>query len=347
MTVAPQSEAVREIPEDPATFDRASLESDTSAKLADIFKDGDGDLSEVEAEKPSKESPAAATEKAQEEEVAVTPEKEKEPAASEQEKTPTPAATPETFPTVSTVPAAYRRSLKAYQWTDEEIDAAAKANPDGFLKTAEKIHMTRVDETRRWADLGRNQKAAAPASEKKPEPLKFDAAALRAKYGDEPFITAMEAQHAQLEQAQAFINQSRDRQQAAEQQGLIKQIDDYFGGKDLEPYHDHYGKAGQTLTDVQLASRGKVLEMADLLISGARSMGHQLTLDEALTKAHDATSSPIAAKVAVKKIETQVRARQNAISQRPGSRASAPAKDDRKALESQVGKGLAAVFNKK
>lgn len=330
--------------EDP---NRSELEANVSAKMADVFKDGDDTLDVVEeaAKTPegATEAAAAAQEPKEGEEAAKT---EEEPAKAPEAAEKGPAGKPLTTPTNPVIPSAYRRSLKAYQWSDEEIDAAAKMDLAGFMKIAEKTHNTRVAETQRWADMGRHAKTNATPAAVPAETPTFDAKKLREKYGNEPFIDAMEAQHAQLEQAQAFMTQSQQRQQQAEIAQLTKTVDDYFGGKDMEPYHDVYGKSGQAMSPEHTAARTKVLETADLLISGARSMGRSMTLDEALTMAHDSVASPIAAKVAVKKIEKQVQTRQAAISLRPGSRRAAPVPDDRKALEKKVGVGLAAAFGK-
>lgn len=318
---------------DPAGFDREALETRTAAAMADIFKDADEtDLPAESADETPAAKPAAEETPAKEDPApaaVVKPVVEKQPTAS---------ASPATE-----LPAAYVRSLKAYQWTDEEIGRAAKADPEGFLKTAERIHATRVQETQRWADLGRQAKAA-PAEKAPAAPAKVDIASLRAKYGDEPFIAALEAQAAQLEAATTFITQARQQQADAALEGLTKQIDGFFGSDSLKLYQDQYGKVGSTLTDAQLGARQKVLETADLLISGARSMGRPLTLDEALTTAHDSVSSPLREQAAVAKIKTAVKTRQAAISLRPGSRAPIPAKD-RSALEKTVKAGLTNIFS--
>lgn len=347
MALATQDQSDKEvtIPADPSSFDRGALEASVSAKMSDVFKDSDDELVEsepsTEVAKTSEEAETTAEEKP-EAEVKTAPTKETPaPAAG---KAPAEKPAVETNPAVLAIPAAYRRSMKAYQWTDDEIDAAAKANPTAFAKMAEKVHLSRVEETQRWTELGRHAKAATPAPAAV-EPPKFDVKALRAKYGNEPFIDAMEAQHSQLEATRAFMDAAQKRQADNDMATLVKQIDNYFSSEELSPYHDHYGKGGQTLTEAQLTARGKVLSTADLLIAGARSMGRPMTLDEALTMAHDSVASPIAAKVAVKKIETQVVQRQAAISLRPGSRgSSAPIANDRKGLEKKVGEGLAKVF---
>lgn len=327
------------VAQDPA--ERAALETSTAGALSSIFADGDEELVK-HAGQPSKEA----------DEPAVAPKTSEEaPAATEIETTEKPAeqaaVDPAAKPTVAshpTVPAAYNRSLKAYQWTDEEIANGMKADPVGFLKMAERVHANRNEETKRWVEIGRKQQAQ-PAAAKAPEAKpKFDAKALRDKYGDEPFIAAMEHQAAQLDEAHAFIDESRKRQAEAEVASLNQNIDRYFSSADLTAYHDVYGKDSKALTEKQVGERMKVMETANLLISGATQMGRSMTLDEALTMAHDSVSAPIKEKVAVKKVETAVRARQQAISMRPGAKTTTMAPDTRKDLEKTVKSKLDAAF---
>lgn len=337
------------IPADPPAFDRAALESTVSDKMSQIFADGDDVLADAAATETAEAKPA---------EEAVTPAEGEQAVESTEGEQVTEEAAAKTDqaekPTVGkanpaepVIPAAYRRSLKAYEWTDEEIDAAAKADPAGFQRMAAKLHTTRNEETRRMSDLGRQikaQEAAAQATVQTAKTTaKFDAKALRDKYGDEPFIAAMEAQAAQLEQAHVFISKSQERQAAAEMESLGRQIDGFFSSKDMTPYHDQYGKAAATLTDKQTTTRQKVLETADLLISGARAMGRNLTLEEALTTAHDSVSGPIRETAARTKIVQQVKTRTNAITLRPGAKPAA-APSDRTALQGRVKAGLAAAF---
>lgn len=334
---------------------RASMESAVSDKLSGIFSDGDDTLSEetpVVADETSTEEQEAtagattATEEAETTETEAEPAP-KEKAASEPAIKPTAVVKP-----VSTLPAAYVRSLKAYQWTDAEIATGEKADPAGFTRMAERVHAQRVQQTMEWANLGKTAKAAAPAATAAAEPVKFtpvDGKALRAKYGNEAFIDQMEAQSKALEylqnQALPYIEQSRARQAEQELQTLNKSVDSFFGDAGMKEYHDHYGKAGSTLTDAQVTARLKVLETADLLVRGAKATGRPLTFDDAMTMAHDSVSSPIAAKVAVKKVQTQAVQRQASISVRPGSRNSTPAaKPNRSALESNVKSKLSTIF---
>jgi hypothetical protein len=219
-------------------------------------------------------------------------------------------------------------------------------NLEAFLKTAERIHTNRVQETQRWSEMGRvaaqKQTTAEPALAAKPfaDTIKE----LRSKYGNEPFIDAMEAQHVQVEQARAFMEQSQARQQQAELQSLHRQVDSFFGAADMAPYHDHYGKLGADLSTKQIAEREKVLGQADLLIRGAASVGRSMTFNEAMLMAHDSVSSPIREKVATARVKQQASQRQASLTQRPGSRAGAQQAASRTDLEAKVKTGLASVF---
>jgi hypothetical protein len=333
---------------EPKTFDRGALEEKTTARLAAAFKDDeDGDIEEPAAETEEVEEKPAAEKKPEEKEET---EETEETAAGEQAKPkPTPAASP--------VPAAFRRSLKAFQWTDEEIDNAYKVDPANFLKTAAKLHETRNESTRQMAEIGRRQKQAAAtdpkATQQQPaQPTKFDpidVEALKKRYGpNEPIIQQLERMNGLVtwaNQMMPVIQQSQERQQQSELATLNKSIDSFFTGDDLKPYAEEYGKVGQQLTDKQLESRAKVLEHADLLISGARQMGRNITLEEALTLAHDAVSGPVKTQAARRQLTGQVQQRQAAQTLRPGTRRTAAPANDRKGLEANVKKGLAKAFS--
>ncbi len=329
-TVAPEASTEVETSPTTETTTQPSWEERSKAAFTEVTDEEPAEDAAVETEKQETETDAADT-------------------AGQADK-PTPS---KVNPAAPLVPDAYRRSLKAFQWTDEEIDAAAKANPSQFLTTAAKIHASRIEQTKQWSELGRKMKddaAAKPAAEpaKMPELKRVDTAALRKQYGDEPFIAALDqfnAIHDYLEQVKPWIEQSQKRQQAAELDTLGRQIEDYFTGKAMEPYHGMYGKAAEKLSDQQLAARQKVLETADLLLGGAKQMGRSMTLDEALTLAHDSVSGPVQATAAVKKVVAAVKARNNAISMRPGSRnQAAPTQGNRQALQAKVKTGLAKAF---
>jgi hypothetical protein len=308
--------------------------SETHSKFAAVFKDATDDdtVEEASAETPAtEEKPAEAKE---------------ESAAGEQQaaKPPIPAATPG----APVIPAAYTRSLKAYGWTDEEIKDAHKADPANFLRTAAKFHESRNEETRRLADLGRlaKQQAESQQTQTLASTPKFDVEALKKTYGpNEPIIKQMELLNARLEAQDKWVTQSQAATAKAEADALGRQIDGFFGSKDLTDYAEAYGKSAADMTPEQMTARQKVLETAELLIRGARQSGKTMSLEDALTVAHDSVSGPVKTQAVRKQIVEQAKTRNAAISLKPGTRATPkPAPGDRKVLETTVSKGLSSVF---
>lgn len=343
--------------------DRAKVEAKTAAAMAKVFGNStDDEVDVAPAAAPAakkgpptkppvaKPAPAAAAKEEPAGTDAGTDEGATDEAAAPAEAVVNPA---------SGVPAAYRRSLKAFQWTDEEIDAAHEANPEGFLRIATKLHESRNETTRQMSELGRQlrqkqqpepEPGTAPKPAAKPAQFKkIDVAALREKYGDEDFITQLEAMNGVVEfanDARGFIEQSKQRQAEVELEALGRQIEGYFAGDDIKDYSGLYGKAGTNLTPDQITARQKVIEQADLLIAGSRQMGRPITLTDALTMAHDSVSAPVRAAAATAKVATQVKARQAAISVRPTGRAAgAPAAaTNASQLQRNVTAGLAKAF---
>lgn len=319
------------------------LESKVNAGLSALQEIDDEPVESVEGDEPAGEEAPGEEEIPAEEVEAPADKGGKSPEKTSPAKvTPAPA---------SVIPPAHVRSLKAYQWTDEEIAAAYKADPANFLRTAAKLHDTRNEETRRMSILGTAaKKPATPAetTEKKArEAFKgIDTAALRKTYGNEPFIDALETMSKMLAEFDGLvpaIHGFRENQQQSEQAALTQQIDGFFGSAELAPYSDSYGKAG-ALTQEHYTARQKVIEYADLIIGGARQMGRPITLDEALTLAHDAVSGPVRTEAVRKEIKQQIQTRHKAVTLKPGKRGGQQTASGPKALETSVGTGLKSVF---
>ncbi len=259
-----------------------------------------------------------------------------------------------------TLPAGYIRSLKAAGWEDDEIREAVKTQGVGFTKFADKVHQTRNAELARMAELGRQSQAqrtpaapAKPAAEAPATGLKpFDVKALRAKYGDDglidelvgPVNQVIEQLNRMSPQVQQYQNQAK----TSAEEALGKQVDQFFSDPSMKQFHDVYGTSTAKATDAQLTERAKVLQFADALVAGGSLQGRRFTVEEALAAAHDATSAPKQKTVAREEIRDGLKQRQKSITLRPSGKAApaSGAKDDRKALEDKVGKGLAKLFGK-
>lgn len=296
--------AVQESSTDTSTGQVDSGESSSEAKLESKVSDM---LAKVNGEEPSATDTGA--EKADDEAAA-------EPAAKQEKSEPKPVSkTP-------TLPDAYVRSLKALEWTEEEIEAAA-ANPK-FLETAAKLHQTRNRELQEWASLGRakqTQERAPNQQQRQQAPnglAPIDVQSLKKEYGDEKLIDALagpiNTAIAQINEHRQFIEQTRQVSERSHLETLGRQVETFFGG--LKDYSGFYGKDGATNPE-QMQARNKVLEQANDLIVGAQLRGQNISIEQALSFAHEAASAGYAKTAARKEIASSLQQRSRSITLKP------------------------------
>ena len=272
-----------------------------------------------------------------------------------------------------TLPDAYRRSLKAYGWEDEEIDRNFEALGDSFLKTAERIHANRNDELAKWAEAGRKaredqsgqqppeskdkgwqgeqeaaKQAAAGLSEIKP----VDADELKKEYGEDTLIDAIVGPvNATIKAVNNLIPKLKESAQVADQtqtDQVKREVDGFFGDKALEPYREVYGDDTKGLSSEQIQHRNQVLDTAYNLMVGANVLhGRKLSIREALDQAHSVVAAPHAEKAAKNQVAKQAKQRNRAISQKPrrrGKGGDGGEPQSRDELENKVAKRLRDAF---
>lgn len=273
-----------------------------------------------------------------------------------------------TSATGPSLPDAYKRSLKAYGWADDEIQENLKSFGHKFIETASRIHQNRVSETQNWANAGRAAKsrlqsqtdntvvpAASPApaagSPKQSSLKKIDVEALKAKYGDDRLIDEIAIPHNdtvdKLEPILAQLKQYTDRQQREQEEQFKRQIDQFFDQDGLKDYRGSYGKS-DSLTSNELSERNKVIALADDIYMGARNRGNNLALDDAMQLALDSLNVGKHTTAARQSVQDQLKQREAGISTRPTSQAprvkEKPVKT-RTDLERRVGPKLREAFN--
>jgi hypothetical protein len=341
------------------SFDRPALEEKVSQGLASLFNDAEDDETPADktAETSAGETPA---------EDAVNEDGEGEPEdtdesdnkeTTEEAKKEEAAAAPATG-NVPTLPDSYRRSLKAYGWEDAEIDQNMKVMGPSFLITAQKIHANRNAEIATWADAGRRAREANKPADQTPQKFEaikpIDGTALKEHYGDDKLIDSLlspiNAVVAQINAMVPAIQQTQQKSQTSELETLGRQIEGFFGGKELQPFTEVYGTATKTLTPEQITTRNRVLETADALICGARYQGRTLGLGEALTLAHDSISGDYKAKAARQEITSTLQKREKGITLRPGNKSKSaasggPPAKTRGDLEKRVANRMKSVFS--
>lgn len=260
-----------------------------------------------------------------------------------------------------TLPATYRRSLKAYGWEDDEIDAAMGDNAEQFTLTAMKIHRTRNDEISKFAEAGRRLRQGADQDQQS-DPSKtatqatglkaIDTEALIEKYGNEEIVLAMAApindaitqMQSWMPQVQAAITTSERTQRNT----LGKAIDTFFGSKEMAPYEGLYGKPEEARTPEQTEKYQSVLEQADAIIAGAAQQGRMITFEDAMESAHADISKGFTEKAVRSKIKKTVKQRSKSLSLKPShsgkSKKSGDKPSTRKQLETKTSAALSKVF---
>lgn len=273
-------------------------------------------------------------------------------------------------PDAPTLPDAYRRSLKAYGWNDDEIDTNLKTLGDKFLDTAQKIHTNRNAEVQQWANAGRQAReqqqqpggATDPARQPTddanlPSSLKpVDSEALKEKYGEDELIAeivgpvnaTIKAINALLPQLEQGVQHS----QQNEQQALIREIEGFFTDESLKPYRELYGDStnGQTLQPEHWDRRNKVLETADALMAGAKLQGRNIDVREALELAHDSVSTEFKETAVRNGIKKEAKKRNRGITNKPSSRGKGGAGEtgpvnSRQGLEGRIAQRMKKVFS--
>ena len=242
-------------------------------------------------------------------------------------------------PTIST---AHERSLAASHTPEEVQTLQQNLGDEGFADYAARIHEKRNAETARMAELGRMAQALQPqgqlpASESgavapSAQPTgataitPIDPEALRAQFGDDELISQLVPQlNAQAAALNAMmLSQQQQQEQVArnEQESLIRQIDEFFGAKDLAAYSDHYGTAAASLTAEQQGSRTEVLKMADALMAGAQFQGRSLTIGEALAASHDALSVEVTEARVRAGLQKKAKTRNRGLTHKPSRKGS-------------------------
>lgn len=263
-----------------------------------------------------------------------------------------------------TLPEAIRRSLKAYEWSDEEIDEAFTRDPDGFLGVANKLHTSRVRQTQEWAALGRASRdeesvpepapTAPPSEEAFPdngltqidfkrlaEESGFDEDVLKKAFG--PVATTIDA----INQILPALNDGVAASKANEQDRLAREIDKFFQADDMTAYTEFYGQSWDDVDEKQVDHRNKVIELADNMIVGAAQHGRRLATVEALELAHHSVASEFKESAVRSTLKKSVTQRNKGLTLKPTSKtasAAAGGEKDRSALIRDTRDRLAKVF---
>ncbi len=191
------------------------------------------------------------------------------------------------------LPAGHRRAALGRGWTTEQIDYHLKTKPDEAVAHFEGIYDKWQEENTAYSAAGRKLRSIAQQDTQDPEtpvePLvHVDAKALVDEHGEEAVVSALvERVNAMMDQvntATAKISKSEEFLRDTETSALEKVVQEFFMGDEMQSSQDTYGT--DVLTQEHVDARKELLLRADDMIIGATEHGRELSVQEALERAH-------------------------------------------------------------
>lgn len=195
------------------------------------------------------------------------------------------------------LPAGHRRAALARGWTSEEIDHFVATKPEEAVATFRTTFNEWQQENSQWSARGRALLAAKTDEGKRDDkkkddsPLsKFDADALIGSYGNEELINALVTPLNQMvEQINTATGQlTRSEKEVAESRAitLATEAQTFLISETMKPYEKVYGVEVKDLSANQFENRMQLFEEADTIVAGAKAHGKNISVSEALTRAH-------------------------------------------------------------
>lgn len=252
------------------------------------------------------------------------------------------------------LPDAYHRAAEHDGWKPEDIKGFFEADPERALVTFQNIYNSMNRASRDFANLGRikaeqarKQIEDATKVDEKVEIKDFiDIDALKKEYEDtalidgvvKPLNDALKQVTQEIKSLKSQKIPSADdialakadqmaatrRAEATAKQADIKLIEQFFTAENMKPYKGFYGELGmgqifQDLNPGQQRNRYEVLQIADQMIAGNAMQGIELSVNDALLRAHLLVTEPIREKVIREEIKSSIVKRNKGLTLRPSA----------------------------
>lgn len=346
-------EATHDTSGDHQTTD-ASVPQAVADKFAELFGTGSGDAGEAQATAQQNASQSEADEL---EEARLADEAAKrgsdKPAAKTEQK---PAVTKPGEEAPATLDPALKHAAKRAGWSDEELaDDIKTYGVERVQRTLAKLHGSYNDLSERYAQLGAARSQQLPGQPTQPaQPQQAKAndpfAALEALFeektlkqfaennGEEIVEKFMKPLHAALQP----LKEIQARYEADTKASQQREVTGIFKGWETD-FADLYG-SGDQLTPAQVDARLKVGQMADQIAAGAAAQGIDLTISEALDRAHSHLTKDRVKEMARKEITSAVAGRAKAITSRPTQRRTVRTVNDGAAKGDDAAQNAVAAF---
>jgi uncharacterized phage infection (PIP) family protein YhgE len=233
-----------------------------------------------------------------------------------------------------------RDIAKFFGFTDEKLDKLAAKDPELLNDTLSQL-------TTAYANLSRSSLSAAPANEPAPQQV-----APAQQVGEVPSLDALYNNLKSFAEANGEeivdkflkplqkeiiepVRQMMAQLQVQQKQHIATEATGAFEKLSARSA-DHYGK-GTTLTETQRQARHQVAQLADQLRTGAKMQGLDLSVSDAIHRAHLVLSADRQKAEVRAEIKGQVQKRAKAVTQRPTGKSAQsnplPSRTDRGAME--------------
>jgi len=275
------------------------------------------------------------------------------------------------------IPDAYLRAAVHSGWKQEDVEKLYETNPEMASKTFENLYNSTNKASREWAALGR-ARLAGDVKETEPEKVdkleygRIDVATLKRDFDIDPAVERMlESANARDQKLTDAINSLREEKVIADPKKVERaaqnydvaaeaaaeqQINSFFSEDSMKPYGKFYGelKFGETWEDLpagQKRNRYAVYTAADQMLAGAAMQGYQMSIPDALDKAHLLVTENVREETIRAEIKSTATKRKNSMLMRPSDGKSKKGSSDGKSktkneLLSKTERLLAKTFGK-
>ncbi len=245
---------------------------------------------------------------------------------------------------------AYYRAAIHNEMTKEEIVDFMKVNPDLATRTFGKMYEAMNRASKEFAEIGRFKKEQGEVKDKaddddKPKFKKIDTGKLREEHGDGvvDIIDQLQDQIVLLNEQKPVVVVSDGPNKAVQDQAdkhAADQVSSFFNSKDMVIFKDTYGVVDKddtnwtALMPSEKMNRVTVIEYAEQLIEGAAVIGKEMSVDDALERAHLLVTEPIREQIIRDDIMGQVHKRSKSLTLKPTNKASVVADEESKGPKS-------------
>jgi len=199
------------------------------------------------------------------------------------------------------LPSGHRRAALARGYTNEEIEHYLEIKPDEAVARFRDIFDDWQKENARWSERGRQLAAVDQrTSEKSKDEGKtqetsttlphYDTKALIEEHGNEDLINALvgplNAVIDRVNDAAGKLSKSEGFLRETEENALTDATQEFLKSDEMKSFRNKYGTEIKDLTEEQVKSRLELFGQADIIVAGARDHGVDITVQDALERAH-------------------------------------------------------------